>query len=86
MAPPNQIIGGAMAPLAPPIAPPMVTITVCQVRAKTRPAYLTTLAYLLYYRLLNLSICDSRSIFRYYVREFSRRWLNAETACKSGKV
>jgi len=28
----------------------------CHVRAKTRPAYLTTLAYLLYYRLLNLSI------------------------------
>ena len=58
----------------------------CHVRAKTRPAYLTTLAYLLYYRLLNLSIWDSGSIFIYYVRQVSRRWLNAETACKSGKV
>ena len=28
MAPPNQIIGGAMSPLAPPIAPPMV-LTEC---------------------------------------------------------
>ena len=58
----------------------------CHVRVKTRPAYLTTLAYLLYYWLLDLSIWDSRSIFRYYVREISRRWPGAETACKSGNV
>ena len=57
----------------------------CHVRAKWRPAYLTTLAYLLYYRLLNLSIWDSRSIFRYYVRDVSRCWPGAERACKSGR-
>jgi len=27
--PPNQIIGGAMAPLAPPIAPPMAAECIC---------------------------------------------------------
>ena len=36
----------------------------CQVRGKTRLAYLTTLAYLLCGGLLCLSNCDFRSIFR----------------------